>query len=121
MTPTLSIIILTILGSIAYGAMTFFACSAYFTLRKEHKLIVGMSDVLFNVFAVVSAMKLQGKFEQIESMKRTMQTLVDAERYEEAQKLQTAIAHQEKEAMESLKTFNETFGHVAEVNITKIN
>lgn len=120
MTPTLSII-LAILGGIVYGAMTYLAVNAYFTMRKQQKLIIGMSGVLFKVFAVISAMKLQSLFDQIGSMKQTMQTLVSAERFEEAQKLQAAIAHQEKEAKESLKMFNETFGDVTEASITKVS
>ena len=57
---------------------------------------------------------------QIEKMKAAMSVLVKNEKYIEAAKVKKDIVRQEEMAMESLKEFNETFGDIAEVNVTKI-
>lgn len=102
--------VLVFCGVIAYGLMSFFAISAWFRLRRFDTDMHDLQKVSANVYAIVSALKLQSTFDQLNEMKNTLRQLVQAEQFEEADKLKEIVEKHEREALEILKKFQETFG-----------
>lgn len=97
-------------GGIAYGLMSYFAICAWFRLRKLGTDMHDLWKVSAKVYAIVSALKLQSTFDQLNEMKNTLRQLVQADQFEEAAKLKEIVEKQEREALESLKKFQDTFG-----------
>ena len=109
-----------VMGIITNAVLIVMAVFALFRLRHQSQNLKATWSVLFKVFAMVSEIKIERSFEQIEKMKATMSVLVKNEKYIEAAKVKKDIVRQEKMAMEAVKAFNETFGDIAEVGVTKI-
>lgn len=101
--------VLCLCGVIAYGLASYFAISAWFCLRKFGSDMHDLQKVSVKVYAIVSALKLQSTFDQLNEMKNTLCQLVQAEKFEEAAKLKEIVEKQERSALESLKEFRETF------------
>ena len=102
--------VISLFGGIAYGLMSYFAISAWFRLRKLGTDMHDWQEVSAKVYAIVSALKLQSTFDQLNEMKDTLRQLVQADQFEEAAKLKEIVKEQERAALESLKEFQETFG-----------
>lgn len=102
-------IILTLCAAFAYCTLLL-VISAWFRLRKFGTDMHDLQKMSAKVYAIVSALKLQSTFDQLNEMKNTLRQLVQAEQFEEAAKLKEIVEKQEREALESLKEFQETFG-----------
>lgn len=101
--------VLCLCGVIA-GLVSYFAIGAWFRLRQFSSDIRDLQKVSVKVYAIVSALKLQSTFDQLNEMKNTLCQLVQAEKFEEAAKLKEIVEKQERAALDSLKEFRETFG-----------
>ena len=113
-------IIMHVFCSIAYFAMSFFAVSAWFRLRKQEKEMSRMNSLLHHLTAMVMGMHVQDNFDQVAKMRKTLDELVESENYEEAEKLKAAIDKMQEAAVQSLRNFREAFGDsIKEIVITK--
>lgn len=113
--------VIALFGVIAYGLMSYFAISAWFRLRKFGTDMHDLQKVSAKVYVIVSALKLQSTFDQLNEMKNTLRQLVHDEQFEEAAKLKEILEVQESEALKGLKAFQKTFcGEDIKVNLKQI-
>lgn len=119
---TTTILILTVTGSIAYFAMTFFATEAWFRLRRMQKDINHMKAAQQKCLMLTMGEHLRSNFNEVNSMRKTMQELVENEDFEQAEKLKAVLAKAEAGALSALKQFKETFGDdIVEIEATLIS
>lgn len=109
--------IMLFLGGFSYAATCLFAISAWFRLREQRHTLDVLKMGQMKVWSIVASMRLQADFDELRKMKRTMLALVECEKLEEAEEMKRRIADQEQQLMEDVRSFNETFGDIAEVEI----
>lgn len=90
-------------------------------LKEVRHNIIDIKKAQMHTFAILSAMKLQGDFEQIRKMTQTLNELVKNEQFAEAQHVKKLIDKLEAQTMEQIREFNNTFGDVAGVKIVTEN
>ena len=113
--------IITIMAIIAYGVtagFTYFAFGKMFRLQKDIKDI---KHTLAMTASLVMSMHVKASIAELNDMKRTLQRLIEEEKFEEAEKLRELISKAEKTAMETIEQMNSAFGNIAEIHVTKIN
>lgn len=121
-------IILTVVAILAYFATAYFACCAYFYLRRQKDSIKTVDDSIETVNISLSRMlmmvmgdHLRDSFREVNALQKEFHELIENERYEEAERLKSIIESAEKSAEKSLHNFKELFGDECEVVVTKIN
>lgn len=114
-------IILTVVAILAYFATAYFACCAYFYLRRQNDSIKIVSKSLSRMLMMVMGDHLRDSFNEVNAMQKEFHELIENERYEEAERLKSIIESAEKSAEKSLHNFKELFGDECEVVVTKIN
>ena len=113
-------IIFTVMDIVANAALTYFAVSAWFTLRRRQKDVNGMRKAVAITTTLTMGSHVKSNFDEVNKMKATFMHLVENEQYEEARKLQDIIAHAEQSAKESLQRFKETCGDIGEIIVTQV-
>lgn len=116
---------MTVLGIIftiaANAALTFLAGYAFVAMRRLQKDVEGMRHSVMMTFTLTMASHVKENFEELNRMKEEFNRLVEAEQYEEAQRLQGVIEKAANAAKESLAKFNEVCGdNIAEIIVTKV-
>lgn len=92
-----------------------------FRLHLIQKEIKKLHKVSTESFVIVSIMKLQNQFDEINKLKEVLRKLVVAEEFEEAKKIQATIEELQKDALECLQLFQENFGNIAKVELEHIS
>lgn len=113
-------IIVLVLSCACYAATVFFTLEAYRRLRRQEKGMKELKFVSFRVLAIASALKLQAELDMIAKMKQAMKERIEQEDFKEATRLKELIERQEKQAMQLMKEFNDTFGGMFEISAFKI-
>lgn len=108
-------IIVAVTELIAYLAMSFFTVSAWCCLREQKRNIISIKEAQTRLFALTFAIKLQGEMDWIVRMEHTKDDFIKTEQYEEAQRLQEAIAKMQEHVRDSIRTYNELFGDSSEL------
>lgn len=108
-------IIVAVTELIAYLAMSFFTVSAWCCLREQKRNIISIKEAQTRLFALTFAIKLQGEMDWIVRMEHTKDNFIEAGQYEEAQRLQEAIAKMQEHVRDSIRTYNELFGDFPEL------
>lgn len=108
-------VIYQLVAIIAYSAMSFFVAYAVTKIRELRRTQKKM-------MMLVMTEHLRGIFNELNSLKATLNELVENENFEEAKKLKTVIEDAEESAMNALRHFQDMFGNDAcKVTITKVN
>lgn len=95
--------------------MSFFVAYAVTKIRELRRTQKKM-------MMLVMTEHLRGIFNELNSLKATLNELVENENFEEAKKLKTVIEDAEESAMNALRHFQDMFGNDAcKVTITKVN
>jgi hypothetical protein len=113
-------IIFTIVAVIANAAMTYFAITAWFELRRMKRDFAGVKRAMVVVTTITVANHVKDSFEQLNDMKETFNQLVEEERYEEAEELKNAITNMERNAKAAMERFKDICGDSCEVIVTKV-
>ena len=114
-------IIFTIVAFIANAAVTYFAITAWFELRRMKHALGGMKHALAVTTTITMGKHVQDSFDQINEMKALFRELIEADRYEEAKQLKEAIEQAERNAENSLKKFKEICGDsLCDIVVTKV-
>ena len=114
-------IIFTIVAVIANAAVTYFAVTAWFELRRIKNDILGIKRALAITTTITMGEHVKSNFEQLNEMKADFHRLVENEQYEEAEKLKNAIAKVELNAEHALKEFKDICGDkLCEIVVTKV-
>ena len=114
-------IIFTIVAVIANAAMTYFAITAWFELRRMKRDIIGVRHALAVTTTITMGEYVKSSFDQLNEMKAAFRRLVENEQYEEAAELKNAIAKMELSAEHALKEFKDICGDkFCEVIVTKV-
>lgn len=113
-------IIFTIVAVIANAAMTYFAITAWFELRRLKRDFAGMKRAMAVVTTITTANHVKDSFDQLNDMKETFNQLVEDEQYEEAERLKTAITDAERNAKAAMKLFKDICGDSCDVVVTKV-
>lgn len=100
-------IILTIVAIIGNAAVTYFAITAWFELRRMKRKLTGMERAMSIVTTITMGNYVKDTFEQLNEMKTTFNRLIEDEQYEEAEELKNAIAKMELNADYALKKFKD--------------
>ncbi len=108
-------IIAAVTELIAYLAMSSFTVSAWCCLREQKRNIISIKEMQTRLFALTFAIKLQGEIDQVGRMEHTKDNFIKEEQYEEAQRLQEAIAKMQEHVRDSIRTYNELFGDFSEL------
>ncbi len=103
-------ITLFFLSGIAYSATTFFAVYSWFYLRRKGKELSDMKYVIRHLAALLMGQNVQNNFDQIAKMRKALVKLVNAEKYDEAEKMKASIERAQELAFQALKDYKETFG-----------
>ena len=114
-------IILTVVAILAYFATAYFACCAYFYLRRQNDSIKTVNNSLSWMLMMVMGDHLRDSFNEVNELKKEYHLLIENERYEDAIRMKGIIESAEKSAEKSLHNFKELFGDECEVVVTKIN
>lgn len=114
-------IIFTIVAIIANATLTYFAITAWIELRRLKCKLTGMERDMAIVKAITMGEHVRSNFEQLNKMKADFLSLVESERYEEAEELKNAIAKMELNAENALREFKDICGgKLCEVVVTKV-
>ena len=114
-------IIFTIVAIIANGALTYFAITAWFELRRMKRILTGMERAMTIVTPITMGQYVKGNFEQLNEMKAAFRRLVENEQYEDAEELKKAIVKMEHHAKEAMDHFKDICGgNLCEVIVTKV-
>ncbi len=113
-------IIFTIVAIIANAAMTYFAITAWFELRRMKRDFAGVKRAMVVVTTITVANHVKDSFEQLNDMKETFNQLVEDEQYEEAERLKTAITDAERNAKAATKLFKDICGDSCDVVVTNV-
>lgn len=108
-------IILTVMGVLAYSAMSFLAVSAWCRMRELQRNLCNAQETLMKMFSVISTIKLQIDLEHLGRMERTLKDLIACEKFEEAQRMSEAITKIRDNVQGSIRLFNELFGDFAHI------
>jgi len=114
-------IIFTIVAIISNAAVTYFAITAWFELRRLKRDIIGMKRALAVTTTITMGEHVKSNFEQLNEMKAAFHRLVENEQYEEAEELKNAIAKMELSAEHALKEFKDICGDsLCDIVVTKV-
>ena len=114
-------IIFTIVAVIANAAVTYFANTAWFELRRMKSDLAGMKRALAITTTITMGEHVKDSFNQINEMKAVFRELIEADRYEEAKQLKEAIEQAERNAEESLKKFKDICGDkLCDIVVTRV-
>lgn len=113
-------IIFTIVAIIANAAVTYFAITAWFELRRLKRKLTGMDHAMSVVTTITIGNQVKDNFDQLNDMKETFNLLVEEERYEEAEELKNAITNMERNAKAAMERFKDICGDSCEVIVTKV-
>ena len=114
-------IIFTIVAIIANAAVTYFAITAWFEVRRMNRKLTGMERAMAIVTTITMGEHVKSNFDQLNEMKAAFHRLVENEQYEEAEELKKAIAKMELSAEHALKEFKDICGDkICEVVVTKV-
>lgn len=113
-------IIFTIVAIIANGALTYFAITAWFELRRLKRDFTGMKRAMSIVTTITMGEHVKSNLDQLNEMKETFIKLVEEERYEEAERLKAAIAKVERNAKAAMERFEDICGDRCEIIVTKL-
>ena len=114
-------IIFTIVAIIANAAVTYFAITAWFEIRRMNRKLTGMKRAMAIVTTITMGEHVKSNFEQLNEMKAAFHRLIENEQYEEAEELKKAIAKMELSAEHALKEFKDICGDkLCEVVVTKV-
>jgi len=113
-------IISAIVAIIANVAMTYFAITAWFELRRMKRKLTGMERAMSVVTTIAMGEHVKSNFDQLNEMKATFLRLVEKEQYKEAEELKNAIAKMELSAEYALKHFKDICGDNCEVIVKKV-
>lgn len=114
-------IIFTIMAIVANTALAFLAGYAFVAMRRLQRDVEGMRHSVMMTLTLTMASHVKENFEELNRMKEEFNRLVEAEQYEEAQRLQGVIEKAAHAAKESLAKFNEVCGdNIAEIIVTKV-
>ena len=106
-------IIFTIVAVIANAAMTYFAITAWFELRRVKRAMAIVTTIAMGE-------RVKSNFDQLNEMKAAFHRLVENEQYEEAEELKNVIAKMELNAEHALKEFKDVCGDSCEVIVTNV-
>ncbi len=114
-------IIFTIVAIISNAAVTYFAITAWFELRRLKRDIIGMKRALAVTTTITMGEHVKSNFEQLNEMKAAFHRLVENEQYEEAEELKNAIAKMELSAEHALKEFKDICGdNLCDIVVTRV-
>ena len=113
-------IIFTIVAVIANAAMTYFAITAWFELRRMKRDFAGVKRAMVVTTTITVANHVKDSFDQLNDMKETFNQLVEDEQYEEAERLKSAITDAERNAKAATKLFKDICGDSCDVVVTKV-
>ena len=113
-------IIFTIVAVIANAAMTYFAITAWFELRRMKRDFAGVKRAMVVTTTITAANHVKDSFDQLNDMKETFNQLVEDEQYEEAERLKAAITDAERNAKAATKLFKDICGDSCDVVVTKV-
>ena len=114
-------IIFTIVAIIANAAVTYFAITAWFEVRRMNRKLTGMERAMAIVTTITMGEHVKSNFDQLNEMKAAFHRLIENEQYEEAEELKKAIAKMELSAEHALKEFKDICGDkLCEVVVTKV-
>ena len=113
-------LISVVIALISFVMSACFAISAWFNLREQRRDIRRLQFEQVRIFAMISAVKLQGDFDQLLQLKNKMADYLEREQYEKAQHLKELIAQQEERTRIAIQLFNERFGDIAGVSVEKV-
>ena len=114
-------IIFTIVAIIANAAVTYFAITVWFEVRRMNRKLTGMERAMAIVTTITMGEHVKSNFDQLNEMKAAFHRLVENEQYEEAEELKKAIAKMELSAEHALKEFKDICGDkICEVVVTKV-
>lgn len=103
-------VILTVASCVAYLFLTFFTCHAYLRMKRQESEQNEMKIMLMKILAITMGEHLKSSFESVNDMKEALEELIEAERFEEAEKLKSVIADAERGAFMELERFRKHFG-----------
>lgn len=113
-------IIFTIVAIIANAAMTYFAVTAWFELRRTKRDIADMKRAIAVTTSITMGQHVKANYEELNDMKAAFHRLVKDERYEEAEELKKSIMRMERHADEALDQFKHLCGDYCKVIVTKV-
>lgn len=103
-------IIITIVAPVTYFALTFFAVSAWLTMRLWEKRLRAIEMCVAHTAKMTSAEHLRSTFNELNDMRRTLHQLIDEDRFEDAERMKQLLSSVEKSAMNAVKMFKERYG-----------
>jgi len=107
---------------LCYGAITYFAVSAWFKLRRMEKQMDEVKYAAMTAMAVTMGEHLRQSFNEINRMQDQLRSLVEQERYEEAERMKSFISDAQQSAMREMKKFKQHFGEdICDVNVMNIH
>lgn len=114
-------IIFTIVAIIANAAVTYFAITAWFELRRLKSDLAGMKRALAVTTTITIGDHVRDNFEQLNEMRAVLHRLVEGEHYEEAKELEEEIRKMEHHAEESLRHFKDICGDsLCDIVVTRV-
>lgn len=114
-------IIAAIAAIASYVVLTIFAIYSFDSLRKLKKEVKDIKFLQPKILASITALQLKDNVKELENMSRMLARLVEAENFEEANKLKAHIEETAKNLQESIKDFNERFEGIAQLEVCKIS
>ena len=115
-------IITDFIVSIGHVALIAFCITSFMVLRQMIKDINHLKTAQQKCLMVTMAEHLRSNFNEVNTMRETMQELVENEDFEQAEKLKAVLDKAEADALSALKQFKETFGDdIVEIEATKIS
>lgn len=112
--------ILTIVAIIGNAAVTYFAITAWFELRRMKRKLTGMERAMTVVTTITMGNQVKDSFDTLNKMKETFNQLIENEQYEEAERLKAAIANMEQNAKAAMEHFKDICGDNCEIVVTKV-
>ena len=105
--------IVLILSGVTYGVMVAFTIATWFRLLRQEDEIDELKKMQANAFMLIFGDHLRNNLMEVEKMKANLNTLIEAEQYEQAEKLKTIIASAEENNKKMLGHFRRIFGEDA--------
>ena len=112
---------LTILGFVAYSAMTFFVSYTFNRLRRLDKIIGFIYIHQKHSIALQVAMKIRSDIDMLDTMRRKLNRCLKNEDFEAAEKLKSLIAKHMESMVSQIQSFKEDFGDIADIDIEIIS
>lgn len=113
-------IIAFITNLVSYTVMSFFACFAFFRLRRQERDLLDIKAAIGKLMAMTAAGHIRDSLNDLNVMRKDLRDLIDNERYEEAEKLKAFITERERNALRQIKHLREHFGDDVGIEIKDI-